>query len=63
MSFENNSSRDIYICILAIVLSFDKREIGVQQAGKYPYFISLFNIGPYDCEKKVGQKIEESQNL
>ena len=39
------------------------QKVSRKQAGKYPYFISLFNIGPYDWEKKSAKKIEEFQNL
>ena len=29
--------------------------MGVKKEGNYPYFVSLFNIGPYD-RKKVRKK-------
>ena len=30
----------------------EKKGIVVKKKGKYPYFVSLFNIGPYDRQKK-----------
>ena len=35
-----------------------KREIGIKKEGNYLYFISMFNIGPYD-RKKVPKNREE----
>ena len=28
----------------------EEREIGVKKEENYPFFVSLFNIGPYDCQ-------------
>ena len=32
------------------------REIGVKKKGNYPYFVSLFNLGPYYSKKSQQQK-------
>ena len=31
----------------------EKKGIVVKKKGKYPYFVSLFNIGPYDRQKSL----------
>ena len=35
----------------------EKRGIGVKKEGQYPYFVFLFNIGPYDRKKKTAKEV------
>ena len=32
-----------------------------KKEGKYPYFDYLFNMGPYDCQKKSAKNMKEFQ--
>ena len=34
----------------------EKKGIVVKEEGKYPYFVSLFNIGPYDRQKSMPKR-------
>ena len=33
----------------------------IEKGGKYPYFVSLFNVGPYNRQKSLQKKIKNQK--